>query len=116
MPNWWATAAGFGAFLAASVAALATTPPYVFAAGFVGGAVAAFLASGGVRSGLWHGFLAGLGQFLAVLGLVALIVVTYRSEYTYPGYGFGLVFLFVLGVVYVVQAMIAGTVLGIATR
>ncbi|AHG05259.1 hypothetical protein HALDL1_09010 [Halobacterium sp. DL1] len=77
MANWWGVAAAVGVIVATSAVAVFTVPPYVFVTGFLGGA-GAVASEGGLRSGLWHGLLVGVGELLVVLGVVALVVAVFQ--------------------------------------
>lgn len=111
MPNWRAVLAGFVAFFVAVWLSVASEPPYLFVVGFGGGAVAGILV-GGLRSGLWHGFLVGLAELLVVLGVLGWLVLGYDPEHVAPGVGYSMVFLTFLGLLYVVEATLAGAIAG----
>jgi hypothetical protein len=111
MPNGRGVIAGFAAFLFACYLALAYEPPTLFVVGFCGGAVAGALA-GDLRGGLWNGFLVGLAELLVVLGVLAWLVFGYDPQHAYPGIGYSMVLLSFLGLVYVVEATIAGGIAG----
>lgn len=111
MPNGRALLGGFCAFLFACYLALAYEPPYLLVVGFCGGAVAGAIA-GGLRAGLWHGFLVGLTELLVVLGVLAWLVSGYDPQHVSPGIGYSMVLLTLLGILYVVEATIAGAVAG----
>ncbi|WP_232701686.1 hypothetical protein [Halobacterium wangiae] len=114
MPDWRAVAVGVGAFVATSAVAVFTVPPYVFVTGFLGG-VAALVSGGGLWSGLWHGLLAGVGELLVVLGVVALLVTAFRPAEVAPGFGLSMAFLSLLGVVALVESTVAGAFVGALT-
>lgn len=111
MPNWRAVLAGFLAFLVGVYLSVAYAPPYLFVVGFLGGAVAGGVV-GGFRSGLWHGLLAGFTELLVVAAVLAWLVFGYDPQHAYPGIGYSIVFLAFLGLLYVVQATVAGAVAG----
>lgn len=107
---------GLLAFLAVSALTVVTsTPPYLFVNGFIGGAVAGYLDGDGLRSGLYNGFLVGVGQFFLVVGAFAYIGATYRPTNTFEGHGFVLYFLLAFAPLYLVEGTIAAGLLGYRT-
>lgn len=115
MPNWRAVAAGVVAFLGAVGAALAYSPPSLFVAGFCGGAVAGLLA-GGVRSGLWHGLLAGVAELLVAVAALGLLLAAYDPQYARPGLGYAIAVFPLVGALFAAEATIAGAIGGALRR
>lgn len=115
MTRWLAVPAGVVAAIGSALAALANSPPSLLVAGFWGGAAAGVIV-GGVRAGLWHGFLVGVAELLVVVSLLVVALALYDPQYARPGIGYSIVLVPALGVAYVVEAVVGGAIGGVLGR